>query len=61
MYLLNPISGKSGTPTTTLFTFHYVSIKSAWANIEPEVRITFTFHYVSIKSQANEKQIGERT
>ena len=51
MYLLNPISGKSGTPTTTLFTFHYVSIKSAWANIEPEVRITFTFHYVSIKSQ----------
>ena len=32
------------------FTFHYVSIKSSFAQMNEQYIYKFTFHYVSIKS-----------
>ena len=50
MYLLNHISVFGVQPNPTLFTFHYVSIKSTIHIVYYICLLEFTFHYVSIKS-----------
>ena len=53
MYLLNLDGIALTNATTILFTFHYVSIKSA-SNLSAMPSVyAFTFHYVSIKSLAD--------
>ena len=50
MYLLKPSGGLSIEPVATLFTFHYVSIKTIFRLRTPRSSPSFTFHYVSIKT-----------
>ena len=49
MYLLKHATG---APTNSIieFTFHYVSIKTKFNDINIIVAFVFTFHYVSIKT-----------
>ena len=47
---------KLETFSTQLFTFHYVSIKSAEQGDKITYELKFTFHYVSIKSAKGIKQ-----
>ena len=49
MYLLNPAYIPEGF-RDNVFTFHYVSIKSAVLSLPLFATGIFTFHYVSIKS-----------
>ena len=51
MYLLNRIV-LSTLASPSIFTFHYVSIKSTHQFQEDVFLNLFTFHYVSIKSHA---------
>ena len=50
MYLLKHATG---APTNSIieFTFHYVSIKTKFNDINIIVAFVFTFHYVSIKTK----------
>ena len=52
MYLLNP-TRTIGDAIASLFTFHYVSIKSSFHHYANPPTTPFTFHYVSIKSVYN--------
>ena len=53
MFLLNQY-GLPPIVTLTLFTFHYVSIKSTLDPQDLNFELAFTFHYVSIKSKIEE-------
>ena len=51
MFLLNPWLHKLFYAIHSVFTFHYVSIKSAVPGLSTLGITLFTFHYVSIKSE----------
>ena len=51
MYLLNLFRSFQSSASESLFTFHYVSIKSMEGQDAVQTFNEFTFHYVSIKSQ----------
>ena len=55
MYLLKHATG---APTNSIieFTFHYVSIKTKFNDINIIVAFVFTFHYVSIKTTDRDTQ-----
>ena len=52
MYLLKPIAGAGGL-INSLFTFHYVSIKTNPILCAIPSQSIFTFHYVSIKTHCH--------
>ena len=60
MYLLNLVS-KDTSHCLNLFTFHYVSIKSASTHVVINTTCEFTFHYVSIKSFLSASSISRPT
>ncbi len=50
MFLLNPITGSSSKVEQSIFTSHYVPIKSGLTGAAMAVKKYFTSHYVPIKS-----------
>ena len=50
MYLLKPLFSLMFIFIKAIFTFHYVSIKTKFNDINIIVAFVFTFHYVSIKT-----------
>ena len=51
MYLLKPKESEYNPYRYTVFTFHYVSIKTTFAHVNSKIVLQFTFHYVSIKTK----------
>ena len=56
MYLLNP-DDVTLFVFDEVFTFHYVSIKSAYILHDKDINTEFTFHYVSIKSHVGPEYV----
>ena len=52
MFLLNPITGSSSKVEQSIFTSHYVPIKSGLTGAAMAVKKYFTSHYVPIKSKS---------